>query len=37
VTNLVLYGAYARGRMKRDRSSQAREEAEMLLSLIRVG
>ncbi len=37
VTKLVLYGAYARGRMKRDLSSHAREEAEMLLSLIRVG
>jgi pimeloyl-ACP methyl ester carboxylesterase/DNA-binding CsgD family transcriptional regulator len=37
VTHLVLYGAYARGRMKRDLSPGAREEAEMLLSLIRVG
>jgi pimeloyl-ACP methyl ester carboxylesterase len=37
VTHLVLYGAYARGRMKRDLSPHAREEAEMLLSLIRVG
>lgn len=37
VTHLVLYGAYARGRMKREPSPQAIEEAETLLSLIRVG
>jgi pimeloyl-ACP methyl ester carboxylesterase/DNA-binding CsgD family transcriptional regulator len=37
VTQLVLYGSYARGRMKRDPSPHAREEGEMLLSLIRVG
>jgi pimeloyl-ACP methyl ester carboxylesterase/DNA-binding CsgD family transcriptional regulator len=37
VTHLVLYGAYARGRLKRDPSSHAREEAEMMLSLIHVG
>jgi pimeloyl-ACP methyl ester carboxylesterase/DNA-binding CsgD family transcriptional regulator len=37
VTQLVLYGAYARGRMNRDLSPQEKEEAEMLLSLIRVG
>jgi pimeloyl-ACP methyl ester carboxylesterase/DNA-binding CsgD family transcriptional regulator len=37
VTHLVLYGAYARGRMKREPSPLAIEEAETLLSLIRVG
>ena len=37
VTELILYGAYARGRLKRDPSAHEREEAEMLLSLIRVG
>lgn len=37
VTELILYGAYARGRLKRDLSAHEREEAEMLLSLIRVG
>jgi pimeloyl-ACP methyl ester carboxylesterase/DNA-binding CsgD family transcriptional regulator len=37
VTQLILHGAYARGRMKRDRSAQAHEEAELMLSLIRVG
>jgi pimeloyl-ACP methyl ester carboxylesterase/DNA-binding CsgD family transcriptional regulator len=37
VTHLILYGAYARGRLKRDPSSRAREEAEMMLSLIHVG
>lgn len=37
VSHLILYGAYARGRLKRDRSAQEREEAETLLSLIRVG
>jgi pimeloyl-ACP methyl ester carboxylesterase/DNA-binding CsgD family transcriptional regulator len=37
VTHLILYGAYARGRLRRDPSSHAREEAEMMLSLIRVG
>ena len=37
VTHLILYGAYARGRLNREISPQEREEAEMLLSLIRVG
>ena len=37
VTHLVLHGAYARGRLKRDLSPEARDEAETLLSLIRVG
>jgi pimeloyl-ACP methyl ester carboxylesterase/DNA-binding CsgD family transcriptional regulator len=37
VSHLVLYGSYARGRLKRDVSAHEREEAEMLLSLIRVG
>jgi hypothetical protein len=31
----VLYGTYARGRLMR--SAQAREEAELLVSLVRVG
>jgi pimeloyl-ACP methyl ester carboxylesterase/DNA-binding CsgD family transcriptional regulator len=37
VTHLVLYGAYARGRWKRNPSDQQREEARLLQSLIRVG
>jgi pimeloyl-ACP methyl ester carboxylesterase len=37
VTHLVLYGSYARGRLMRDPSPAAQEEAETLLSLIRVG
>lgn len=37
ITHLVLYGAYARGRLKREPSPEAIEEAESLLSLIRVG
>jgi pimeloyl-ACP methyl ester carboxylesterase len=36
VTHVALYGAYARGRMKRDLSPHAIDEAEMLLSLIRI-
>jgi pimeloyl-ACP methyl ester carboxylesterase/DNA-binding CsgD family transcriptional regulator len=35
VSRLVLYGAYARGRMKR--GAEARDEAETLFSLMRVG
>ena len=35
VSHLVLYGTYARGRLTR--SAQAREEAELLISLVRVG
>ena len=35
VSHLVLYGTYARGRLMR--SAQAREEAELLVSLVRVG
>jgi pimeloyl-ACP methyl ester carboxylesterase/DNA-binding CsgD family transcriptional regulator len=35
VSHLVLYGTYARGRLRR--SAQAREEAELLVSLVRVG
>jgi pimeloyl-ACP methyl ester carboxylesterase/DNA-binding CsgD family transcriptional regulator len=37
VTHLVLYGTYARGRLKRDRSPLAREQAQLMTSLIRVG
>ena len=37
VSELILYGAYARGRLKRDLSAHELEEAETLLSLIRVG
>jgi pimeloyl-ACP methyl ester carboxylesterase/DNA-binding CsgD family transcriptional regulator len=37
VTHLVLYGSYARGRLRRDPSAEEREEAELLVSLIRVG
>ena len=35
VSHLVLYGTYARGRLQR--SAQVREEAELLISLVRVG
>src|SRR6185312_3530578 len=37
VTGLVLYGSYARGRVARDPTPQTREEAEMLVSLTRLG
>jgi pimeloyl-ACP methyl ester carboxylesterase/DNA-binding CsgD family transcriptional regulator len=37
VTHLVLYGAYARGRLKRGLTPAQREEVELLQSLIRVG
>ena len=37
VSHLVLYGSYARGRLRRDPSRQNAEEAEVLLSLIRLG
>ncbi len=37
VTGLVLYGTYSRGRLTRDPTPEACEEAEMLLSLTRLG
>jgi pimeloyl-ACP methyl ester carboxylesterase/DNA-binding CsgD family transcriptional regulator len=37
VSHLVLYGAYARGRLVRDRSAAAREEAELMQRLVRLG
>jgi pimeloyl-ACP methyl ester carboxylesterase/DNA-binding CsgD family transcriptional regulator len=37
VSHLVLCGAFAQGRLRRDPSPEARGEAEALLSLIRVG
>jgi pimeloyl-ACP methyl ester carboxylesterase/DNA-binding CsgD family transcriptional regulator len=37
VSRLVLCGAFAQGRLRRDPSSRARAEADALLSLIRVG
>jgi pimeloyl-ACP methyl ester carboxylesterase/DNA-binding CsgD family transcriptional regulator len=37
VSRLVLCGAYARGRMTRNLSSEQREEAELLRSIVRVG
>lgn len=37
VTNLVLCGAFAQGRLRRDPSPRARAEADALLSLIRMG
>lgn len=37
VTRLVLYGGYARGRFHRSNDEQARQEAEALIHLIRVG
>jgi pimeloyl-ACP methyl ester carboxylesterase/DNA-binding CsgD family transcriptional regulator len=37
ITQLVLCGAYARGRAKRDLTDQQREENELLRSLVKVG
>jgi pimeloyl-ACP methyl ester carboxylesterase len=37
VSRLVLLGAYAQGRLRRTCTAQEREEADMLLQLIRVG
>lgn len=37
VSNLVLYGTYARGRLHRSSSPQANEEAEALVTLTRAG
>src|SRR5829696_3022445 len=37
VSHLVLYGAYARGMLKRDPTPLQLEEAETLISLVRVG
>ena len=37
VDHLVLYGTYARGRLMRDPSPQAREQAALMVSLIRMG
>lgn len=37
VSHLVLYGAYGRGRLVRDPSDAAREEAELMQKLVRLG
>jgi pimeloyl-ACP methyl ester carboxylesterase/DNA-binding CsgD family transcriptional regulator len=37
VTHLILYGTSARGRLMRDDSPSAREQADLMLSLIRMG
>ena len=37
VSNLVLYGAFARGRLKRNPSAQDIEEADMMLKLVELG
>ena len=37
VSNLVLYGAFARGRLKRNPSAQDLEEASMMLKLVELG
>jgi pimeloyl-ACP methyl ester carboxylesterase/DNA-binding CsgD family transcriptional regulator len=37
VTQLVLFATYARGRLKRDPSPSAREQAKLMISLIRMG
>jgi pimeloyl-ACP methyl ester carboxylesterase/DNA-binding CsgD family transcriptional regulator len=37
VSRLVLHGAYAQGRLRRESSAYDREEAETLLKLIRIG
>lgn len=37
VSRLVLYGTYLRGRLRRDPSPEAREEAEALVRMVRLG
>lgn len=37
VSHLVLYGAYARGRMRRGLSAEQREEADLLQTIVKVG
>lgn len=37
VTHLILYGAYARGRMRRDLTAEQEEESELLQSIVRIG
>jgi pimeloyl-ACP methyl ester carboxylesterase/DNA-binding CsgD family transcriptional regulator len=37
VSQLVLFATYARGRLKRDPSPAAREQAKLMISLIRMG
>jgi len=37
VDRLILYGTHARGRLRRDPSPSARERAELMMSLIRMG
>jgi pimeloyl-ACP methyl ester carboxylesterase/DNA-binding CsgD family transcriptional regulator len=37
INRLILYGAYARGRLLRDPSPSARDHAELMISLIRMG
>jgi pimeloyl-ACP methyl ester carboxylesterase/DNA-binding CsgD family transcriptional regulator len=37
VSQLILYGTYARGRLMRDPSPTAREQAQLMISLIRMG
>ena len=37
VSHLILYATYARGRLMRDPSPSAREQAELMISLIRMG
>jgi pimeloyl-ACP methyl ester carboxylesterase/DNA-binding CsgD family transcriptional regulator len=37
VTQLVLFATYARGRLRRDPSPSAREQAKLMISLIRMG
>jgi pimeloyl-ACP methyl ester carboxylesterase/DNA-binding CsgD family transcriptional regulator len=37
VTHLILYGAYGRGRLVRDRSQRQREESETMVKLIEIG
>jgi DNA-binding CsgD family transcriptional regulator len=37
VSHLVLYGGFAQGRLRRDRSPRARAEADLMVDLIRIG
>jgi pimeloyl-ACP methyl ester carboxylesterase/DNA-binding CsgD family transcriptional regulator len=37
VSRLILFGTYSRGRLRRDRSALAGEQAQLMVSLIRMG
>ena len=37
VSHLILYGSYARGRLKRSQTPEQREEAQMMLKMVELG